>query len=43
MKKQREHPKCSKTLIALTPSPKRGRRGTRVISPLSQTWERGWG
>jgi hypothetical protein len=28
---EREHPKCAKTLIALTPSP----------SPFR--WERGWG
>jgi len=27
----------------LTPSPMFGRRGTRVISPLSHVWERGWG
>ncbi len=27
----------------LTPSPKDGRRGTRIMSPLSQNWERGWG
>jgi hypothetical protein len=27
----------------LTPSPKDERRGTRIMSPLSQRWERGWG
>jgi hypothetical protein len=27
----------------LTPSPKDGRRGTRIMSPLSHVWERGWG
>jgi hypothetical protein len=27
----------------LTPSPKHGRRGTRIMSPLSHVWERGWG
>jgi hypothetical protein len=27
----------------LTPSPKDGRRGTRIMSPFSQRRERGWG
>jgi hypothetical protein len=27
----------------LTPSPKNGRRRTRIMSPLSHLWERGWG
>jgi hypothetical protein len=27
----------------LTPSPKDGIRGTRIMSPLSHIWERGWG
>ncbi|WP_229547378.1 hypothetical protein [Nostoc sp. CHAB 5836] len=31
-----EHPKCAKTLIALTPNPMFGIRVTKIMSPLCQ-------
>ena len=39
-------PKVQKLCVCphpLTPNPKHGIRGTRIMSPLSHIWERGWG